>query len=168
MGIFDLTQHVILRSGGLIYAETYTRLGTGVNLQSQLITMSIGELLFLVIQTTIINILAKVLSIIIFVIIYGRLVEIYILTSLAPLPMATLMNREMSGIGHNYIKSLLAVGFQGFLMMVCVGIYAVLIQSIGTSGDPINAMWTAIGFTILLCFTLFKTGSVSKAIFGAH
>ena len=103
-----------------------------------------------------------------FIIVYGRMIEIYILTSLAPLPMATMTNREMSGMGQNYLKSLLAVGFQGLLIMVCVAIYAVLVQSIATGGDPIGAIWGSIGYTVLLCFTLFKTGSISKSIFGAH
>jgi hypothetical protein len=96
------------------------------------------------------------------------MIEIYLLTSLAPLPMATLTNREMSGMGQNYLKALLAVGFQGLLIMVCVAIYAVLVQSIAVSGDPIGAIWAAIGYTVLLCFTLFKTGSIAKSIFGAH
>jgi len=104
----------------------------------------------------------------VFIIVYGRMIEIYILTSLAPLPMATLTNHHMQGMGSNYLKSLLAVGFQGLLIMVCVAIYAVLVQSIATSGDPIGAIWGAIGYTVLLCFTLFKTGAVAKSIFSAH
>ena len=105
---------------------------------------------------------------IIFVLVYGRMLEIYMLTSLAPIPVATLSNRELGGAGQNYIKSLFAVGFQGLLILVCVAIYAVLIQGIATSGDPIGAIWGTVSYTVLLCFMLFKTGSIAQRIFGAH
>ena len=98
----------------------------------------------------------------------GRMLEIYLLTSLAPIPVATLSNRELGSTGQNYIKSLFAVGFQGLLILVCVAIYAVLIQGIATSGDPIGAIWGTVGYTVLLCFMLFKTGSIAQRIFGAH
>ena len=104
----------------------------------------------------------------IFVIVYGRMIEIYLLTSLAPIPVATLSNRELGNTGQNYLKSLFAVGFQGLLILVCVAIYAVLIQGIATGGDPIGAIWGCMGYSVLLCFCLFKTGSVAKSIFGAH
>ena len=105
---------------------------------------------------------------IIFVLVYGRMLEISMLTSLAPIPVATLSNRELGSTGQNYIKSLFAVGFQGLLILVCVAIYAVLIQGIATSGDPIGAIWGTVSYTVLLCFMLFKTGSIAQRIFGAH
>lgn len=98
----------------------------------------------------------------------GRMIEIYLLTSLAPIPFATVPNRETGHMGQNYFRSLFAVGFQGLLILVCVAIYAVLIQSIATDGDPIGAIWGCVGYTVLLCFTLFKTGSLAKSIFGCH
>ena len=109
-----------------------------------------------------------ILSACIFVVIYGRMLEIYMTTSLAPIPFATMANREWGGMGQNYLKSMLALGFQAFLIMVCVGIYAVLVQSIATDEDIITAIWTCMGYTVLLCFTLFKTGSLAKSIFSAH
>ena len=108
------------------------------------------------------------LNIVIFVIVYGRMIEIYMLTSLAPLPVATLANRELGGAGQNYLRSLFAVGFQGMLILVCVGIYAVLIQGIASGGDPIGAIWGTIGYTVLLCYCLFKTGSIARSVLGAH
>jgi hypothetical protein len=108
------------------------------------------------------------LNIVIFVIVYGRMIEIYMLTSLAPLPVATLDNRELGGAGQNYLRSLFAVGFQGMLILVCVAIYAVLIQSIAVGGDPIGAIWGTIGYTVLLCYCLFKTGSIARSVLGAH
>ena len=107
-------------------------------------------------------------AIVIFVIVYGRMIEIYLMTSLAPIPFATSANREAGHMGHNYFKSLFAIGFQGMLIMVCMAIYAVLVQSIATSGDMMAAIWECVGYTVLLVFVLFKTGSLSKSIFGAH
>ena len=127
-----------------------------------------GPLLGLWLQSALIGFTMKAMGIIIFVLVYGRMLEIYLLTSLAPIPVATLSNREFGGTGQNYIKSLFAVGFQGLLILVCVAIYAVLIQGIATGGDPIGAIWGTVGYTVLLCFMLFKTGSIAQRIFGAH
>jgi len=168
MGIFDVSQHVVNNAAGVISGSTAITSGMMATLEAELMAMDVGPLLGLWLQSFLIQIIVLALNIVVFIIVYGRMIEIYILTSLAPLPMATLTNREMSGMGHNYLKSLLAVGFQGLLIMVCVAIYAVLVQSIAISGDPIGAIWGAIGYTVLLCYTLFKTGSVSKSIFGAH
>jgi len=168
MAVFDVSQHVINNAAGLISGNTAVTPDMMATLEADLQLMDIGPLLGLWLQSFVIQIVVVAINIVVFVIVYGRMIEIYILTSLAPLPMATLTNREMSGMGHNYLKSLLAVGFQGLLIMVCVAIYAVLVQSIAISGDPIGAIWGAIGYTVLLCYTLFKTGSVSKSIFGSH
>ena len=167
-GIFDVAQYVVNNAAGLISGSTAVSPDVLASLEAQLWDMDIGPLLGLWLQSFLIYITAIALNIIIFVIVYGRMIEIYMLTSLAPLPMATLSNREMSGIGFNYLKALLAIGFQGLLIMVCVAIYAVLIQSIAISGNPIGAIWSCIGYTVLLCFTLFKTGSIAKSIFSAH
>jgi len=167
-GIFDVTQHVVNSAAGIIAGSTGVTTGMMDTLRAQLEAMDIGPLLGLWLQSFLVNIIVLALNIVVFVIVYGRMIEIYLLTSLAPVPMATLTNREMGGMGQNYMKSLLAVGFQGLLIMICVAIYAVLVQSIATSGDPVGAIWSAIGYTVLLCFTLFKTGSISKSIFGTH
>ena len=102
------------------------------------------------------------------VIVYGRMIEIYCMVSLAPIPMATFGNHEQSHMGQNYLKCLFALGFQGFLILICVAIYAVLIQSVAISGDAINSIWSIVGYTVLLCFSLFKTSSVTKSVLGAH
>ena len=130
--------------------------------------MDVGPLLGLWLQSFLVQLTMIALNIVIFVIVYGRMIEIYLLTSLAPIPFATVSNRENRHVGQNYFRSLFAVGFQGFLIMVCIAIYAVLIQSIAVDGDPMGAIWGCVGYTVLLCFTLFKTGSLSKSIFGAH
>jgi len=168
MGIFDVAQSVVSSAGGIISGSTAVTADMLDTLEADLLLMDVGPLLGLWLQSFLIQIVTIAMNIVIFIIVYGRMIEIYILTSMAPLPMATLTNQEMSSMGHNYLKSLLAVGFQGLLIMVCVAIYAVLVQSIAIGGDPIGAIWATLGYTALLCFTLFKTGSVAKSIFSAH
>ena len=166
--VFDVSQSVIARSAGVSQGSTDITPDMLATLEATLETMELGSLLGLFMQTMLIGLTMKALSIIIFVLVYGRMLEIYMLTSLAPIPVATLSNREVGQMGQNYLKSLFAVGFQGLLILLCVGIYGVLVQGISTSGDPIGAIWGCVGYTVLLCFMLFKTGSISKSIFGAH
>ena len=166
--VFDVSQSVIAQSAGLIQGSTDITPGMLAGLQATLEGMELGPLLGLFMQSLIIGFTMDALGIVIFVLVYGRMLEIYMLTSLAPIPVATLSNRELGSMGQNYLKSLFAVGFQGLLILICVAIYAVLIQGIATGGDPIGAVWGTIGYTVLLCFMLFKTGSISKSIFGAH
>ncbi len=166
--VFDVSQSVIARSAGVIQGSTDITPDMLATLETTLEGMSLGSLVGLFMQSMLIHSAMWALNIIIFVLVYGRMLEIYMLTSLAPIPVATLSNREVGQMGQNYLKSLLAVGFQGLLILLCVGIYGVLVQGISTSGDPIGAIWGCVGYTVLLCFMLFKTGSISKSIFGAH
>ena len=166
--VFDVSQSVIARAGGVIQGSTDITPTMLDNLEATLETMGIGSLLGLFMQSLLIHVTMWALNIIIFVIVYGRMLEIYMMTSLAPIPVATLANREVGSMGQNYLKSLFAVGFQGLLILLCVGIYAVLVQSITTTGDPIGAIWGCVGYTVLLAFMLFKTGSIAKSIFSAH
>ena len=166
--VFDVSQSVIARAGGVIQGSTDITPTMLDNLEATLETMGIGALLGLFMQSLLIHVTMWALNIIIFVIVYGRILEIYMMTSLAPIPVATLANREVGSMGQNYLKSLFAVGFQGLLILLCVGIYAVLVQSIATTGDPIGAIWSCVGYTVLLAFILFKTGSIAKSIFSAH
>ena len=137
-------------------------------MEESLKAMELGPLLGLWFQSTLIGFTMTALSICIFVIIYGRMIEIYLMTSMAAIPLATMVNREWGSMGQNYLRAMLALGFQAFLIMVCVGIYAVLVQSISTDGDIIKAVWTCVGYTVLLCFSLFKTSSMAKSLFNAH
>lgn len=168
MAVFDVSQQVIQQSAGLIQGSTAVTPDVLNDMQTQLEAMELGSLLGIFLQSFFVQFTMTALNIVIFVIVYGRMIEIYLMTSLAPIPFATSVNREVGHMGHNYFKSLFAVGFQGMLIMVCVAIYAVLVQSIATDGDMMNAIWTCVGYTVLLCFVLFKTGSLSKSIFGAH
>ena len=167
MAVFDVAQHVVNNAGGLIAADTAVTIEMFEEFEASLWEMSIGLLIGLWFQTLIIDITLHALNIVIFIIVYGRMTEIFLYTSLAPIPLATLSNREFGGMGQNYFKSLCAIGLQGFLILVCVGIYAALVQAIATSGNPVSAVWQVLGYTVLLCFTLFKTGGVAKSILGA-
>jgi len=168
MAVFDVAQSVVHRAGGIITASTEVTPAMLDTLEADLMNMDVGYLLGLWLQSFFIGLTSTALYIVIFIIIYGRMIEIFLLTSLAPIPLSTLSNREFGGMGQNYLKSLCAVGFQGLLIIVCVGIYAVMIQSIATSGDPIRSIWGTIGYTVLLAFTLFKTGSLARSVFAAH
>lgn len=168
MAVFDVAQHVIAQSGGVIQGSTAIDAEALETMQTTLEGMDLGPLLGLYLQTFIVQVTMMALSAVIFVIVYGRMIEIYMVTSLAPIPFATFGNREQSHTGQNYLRSLFALGFQGFLIMICVGIYAVLIQSIAVSDDIVMSIWGVLGYTVLLCFTLFKTGSLAKSVFAAH
>ena len=169
MGVFDVAQHVVSQAAGVIIGETALDISTLLgDMEASLIEMDIGPLFGLWFQSSLMGIIAWVLSICIFIIVYGRMIEIYMVTSVAPIPMATMVNREWGQMGQNYLRSLFALGFQAFLIMVCVGIYAVLVQNISVGSDVSAALWTCIGYTVLLCFTLFKSSSVAKSIFNVH
>ena len=168
MAVFDVTQHVVNASAGIISAGTAVNDSALAALETRLAAMEIGPLLGLFLQSFLLQITMWALSILIFVIVYGRMVEIYLMVSLAPIPFSTFGNREQSQIGQNYLRSLFALGFQGFLIMICVGIYAVLIQNVAFSEDIIASIWGVVGYTVLLCFTLFKTGTLAKSVFNAH
>ena len=169
MGVFDLAQHVVNEAAGVIIGDTALDVASLMtNMKAELNAMDIGPLFGLWFQSSLMGIIAWALSICIFIIVYGRMIEIYMVTSIAPIPMATMANREWGQMGQNYLRSLFALGFQAFLIMVCVGIYAVLIQSISIGSDVTAALWTCLGYTVLLCFTLFKSSSVAKSIFNAH
>lgn len=168
MAVFDVAQQVISRSGGLISGSTSVSDATLTAMQATLEGMDLGPLLGLYLQTFVVQVTMLALSAIIFVIVYGRMVEIYLMVSLAPIPFATFGNHEQSHTGQNYLCSLFALGFQGFLIIICVGIYAVLIQNLSFSDNIISSIWGVMGYTVLLAFTLFKTGSLAKSVFAAH
>ena len=169
MAVFDLSQHVVSGAAGVIISDTSIDISSViVDMEPRLMEMELGPLFGLFLQSMFVGLTMHILSVCIFVVIYGRMIEIYMMTSVAPIPFATMSNRELGSMGQNYLRSLFALGFQAFLIMVCVGIYAVLVQSITTDEDIIGAIWTCVGYTVLLCFTLFKTGSLAKSIFNSH
>ena len=168
MAVFDVSQHVVTSAAGIISGSTEVDASALENLEETLMDMDLGPLLGLWLQSIIVQITMSALSILIFVIVYGRMIEIYLMVSLAPIPFSTFGSREQSQIGQNYLRSLLALGFQGFLILICVGIYAVMVQGIAFTDDVIGSIWGVMGYTVLLCFTLFKTGTLAKGVFNCH
>ncbi len=169
MGVFTAAQSVVAGASDIMISETGIDLTTVLtDLEGKLEEMEIGPLFGLWFQSLFVGICTWALSICIFIVIYGRMIEIYLVTSLAPIPLATTLNREWGNMGQNYLRSLLALGFQAFLIIICVAIYAVLVQNISEMEDISAAIWTCLGYTVLLCFCLFKTSSLAKGIFNAH
>ena len=169
MAVFDMAQSVVNQSAGVIISEAGIDISGMVgDLETTLADWSIGALLGLWFQSIFVGLCAHILTIAIILVIYGRMIEIYLVTSIGPIPFATMANREWGQTGQNYLRSLLALGFQAFLIMVCVGIYAVLVQNIAVGDNITTAIWECLGYTVLLCYTLFKTGSLAKSLFGAN
>ncbi len=169
MGVFDVAQSVVNNAAGVIISDASVDISSVVNdMETRLMAMDLGPLFGLWFQSLFVGITMWALTICIFIIVYGRMVEIYLVTSIAPIPMATMLNREWGQMGQNYLRSLFALGFQAFLIIICVGIYAVLVRNISVASDISTAIWTCMGYTVLLCFTLFKTGSLAKGIWNAH
>ena len=169
MGVFDVAQSVVSSASGVMISDTSIDIASVLtDLEARLTEMEIGPLFGLWFQSLFVGICTWALTICIFIVIYGRMIEIYLVTSVAPIPMATMANKEWGGMGQNYLRSLLALGFQAFLIIVCVAIYAVLVQNIGVMEDISAAIWTCMGYTVLLCFCLFKTSSLAKSVFNAH
>ena len=167
MAVFDVSQTVVNNAAGIIVGNTDIELVTE-GLEETLMAMELSSLIGLWFQSMIVGVTMHILSIIIMLICFGRMIEIYLVTSVAPIPMSTMMNHEWSQMGQNYLRSLFALAFQGFLIIVCVAIYAVLVQNMVVESDISMAIWTVMGYTVLLCFTLFKTSSLAKSVFNAH
>lgn len=169
MGVFDVAQSVVSSAAGVIVGNTSidaSALTSG--LQSQLEAMELGPLFGLWFQSLFVGICTWAITICIFIVIYGRMIEVYLVTSVAPIPMATMVNKEWGQMGQNYLRTLFALGFQAFLIVVCVAIYSVLVQNIAVSTEITSAIWTCMGYTVLLCFCLFKTSSLARSVFNAH
>ena len=169
MAVFDLGHEIIVESAGVVIGDTSIDMTDFItDLEGELEAMSIGGLIGLWMQSGIVKICIGILQICILVVVFGRMIEIYLVTSVAPIPMATMMNKESGQMGQNYLRNLFALAFQAFLIIVCVAIYAALVENITVTDDISYAIWTCMGYTVLLCFSLFKTGSLAKSIFNAH
>ncbi|MBQ2392200.1 MAG: hypothetical protein II306_10630 [Clostridia bacterium] len=169
MAVFDLGHEIIVESAGVVIGDTSIDMTDFItDLEGKLEAMSIGALIGLWMQSGIVKICMGILQICILVVVFGRMIEIYLVTSVAPIPMATMMNKESGQMGQNYLRNLFALAFQAFLIIVCVAIYAALVENITVTDDISYAIWTCMGYTVLLCFSLFKTGSLAKSIFNAH
>lgn len=169
MAIFDVGQHLVNSAAGVIGGSTAIDIASTITeMETAMESMELGELLQLSLETMLVSMCMKIISILITVVLYGRMIEIYLYTSVAPIPFATMTNREWGQIGNNYARGLLALGFQGFFIIVIVGIYCVLVNSMTVAADIHSALFSIAAYTVILCFALFKTGGISKSIFNAH
>jgi len=169
MAVFDVGQHIVSSAAGVIHGNTAINIDDAIaTMRNTMDTMEIPELLLLTVETMLISLCMKIMSVVITVILYGRMIEIYLTCSVAPIPFATMTNREWGQIGNNYLRGLLALGFQGFFLMVCVGIYAVLVNDMIIATNVHSAIFSVAAYTVLLCFSMMKSGSLSKSIFHAH
>jgi hypothetical protein len=168
LAVFDVAQNVVQQSAGVISTEASITEADMSTLDATLQSMDIGPLLGLLVTAQLMQLIMPILSIVITVIVYARMIQIYLMVSMAPIPMATFGSKEISHVGKNYFRSLLALAFQGFLMLVCIGIYAIMIKKLTVSTDIIGYAWQIIGCSVLLIFTLYETGFISKSIFDAH
>ena len=169
MAVFDVGQSLVSSAAGVIGGSTAIDVSTTISdMETAMEAMEVGELLQLALETALVSMCMKIISILITVILYGRMIEIYLYVSVGPVPFATLANREWGQIGNNYARGLVALGFQGFFIMVIVGIYCVLVSQMTVSSNIHSALFSIAAYTVVMCFALFKTGSVSKSIFNAH
>ena len=169
MAIFEVAQTIVQRSAGIITGTTSLDFVAALgDVSAQLDAMGIGELFGLLVETMLLKITMPILSLCVMLVLVGRMIEIYIYCSVGAIPFATMTNREWGQMGQNYLRGLVALGLQGFFVMICVAIYAVLIGQIGSAANLHLAIWQCAGYTVLLCFSLFKTGAVSKSILNAH
>jgi len=164
MFVFGVAQSVVDGSAGVIGGSLDIDMAVA-DLEAQLEAMTTGALIGFYLQSMILSLAMSVISLCVFLIIYGRMIEIYLTISIAPIPMSTMVNREWGGIGNSYLKALFALAFQGFLIMVCVAIYAALLGSIVSSPNIHAAAWGTMGYTVLLAMILFKSGSMSRSLF---
>ena len=169
MAVFDVGQHIVSNSAGVIAGNTNINISSALtNLRPTLEAMGTGELFLLMLETALVSLCMKILSVCITVVIFGRMIEIYLYSSVGAIPFATMANREWGQVGSNYLRGLVALAFQGFFIMVCVGIYAALVNSFTATSDIHSTIFSIAAYTVVLCFTLFKTGRISKSIFNAH
>jgi hypothetical protein len=169
MAVFDVGQSVVNSAASYISGSTAIDVTTMLDaVDTAMETMEIPELAMLALETALVSLCMKILSILIMVILYGRMIEIYLYSSVAPIPFATMSNREWGQMGTNYFRGLLALGFQGFFMMVCVGIYAGLVATMNVTDHIHMAIFEIAAYTVLLCFSLMKTSSLARSVFNSH
>jgi hypothetical protein len=169
MAIFDVGQYIVSSASGVISNDTNIDIDATMDaFRASMDAMEIPELLLLTVETMLVSLAMKIMGVVITVILFGRMIEIYLTCSVAPIPLATMANREWGQIGNNYLRSLFALAFQGFFLMVCVGIYAVLVNDMIIADNIHSAIFSVAAYTVLLCFAMMKTGSLSKSIFNAR
>ena len=167
MAVFDVAQHIVSGAAGVIHGSTAIDIDAAIAAMN-LPAYGIPELLLLMLETFIVSFCLKIMGVVITVILYGRMIEIYCVCSVAPIPFATMANKEWGQMGQNYLRGLFALGLQGFFLMICVGIYAVLVNNMVVAANVHTAIFSVAAYTVLLVFAMLKSGALAKSVLNAH
>ncbi|MGT2762534.1 VirB6/TrbL-like conjugal transfer protein, CD1112 family [Streptococcus intermedius] len=167
MAVFDVAQHMVNKAAGVINTSATVSGDQIVAMMDTLKEKGLGELVMILFETSLIKVAIQVISVVIMLVVYGRMFEIYVYSSVSAIPFATMGNREWGQIGTNYIKGLFALGLQGLFLMVCLGIYAVLVKTIKITDIHTSTM-TILGYAVLLGLMMLKSGTLAKSVLNAH
>lgn len=167
MAVFDVAQHMVNKAAGVINTSAVISGDQIVTMVEGLKDKGLGELVMILFETSLIKVAIQVISIVIMLVVYGRMFEIYVYSSVSAIPFATMGNKEWGQIGTNYIKGLFAIGLQGLFLMVCLGIYAVLVKTIQIK-DIHTSTFTILGYAVLLGLMMLKSGTLAKSVLNAH
>ena len=167
MAVFDVAQHMVNKAAGVINTSATVSGGQIVAMMDTLKEKGLGELVMILFETSLIKVAIQVISVVIMLVVYGRMFEIYVYSSVSAIPFATMGNKEWGQIGTNYIKGLFALGLQGLFLMVCLGIYAVLVKTIKITDIHTSTM-TILGYAVLLGLMMLKSGTLAKSVLNAH
>ena len=167
MAVFDVAQDMVNKAAGVINTSATVTSDQIVKMMDTLKSKGLGELMMILFETSIVKIVIQGISVVIMIVVYGRMFEIYVYSSVSAIPFATMGNREWGQIGTNYIKGLFALGFQGLFLMVCLGIYAVLVKTIKIS-DIHSSTFSILGYAVLLGLMMLKSGTLAKSVMNSH
>ena len=167
MAVFDVAQHMVNKAAGVINTSATVSGDQIVAMMDTLKEKGLGELVMILFETSLIKVAIQVISVVIMLVVYGRMFEIYVYSSVSAIPFATMGNKEWGQIGTNYIKGLFALGLQGLFLMVCLGIYAVLVKTIKITDIHTSTM-TILGYAVLLGLMMLKSGTLAKSVLNAH
>ena len=167
MAVFDVAQNLVQKAAGVINTSATVSPDEILAMVDTLKEKEIGELLMILVETSLVKIAIQVVSLVIMLVVYGRMFEIYVYASVSAIPFATMGNREWGQIGNNYIKGLFALGLQGLFLMVCLGIYAVLIKTIQIENIH-QGIFSVLGYSLLLGLMMLKSGTLAKSVMNSH
>ena len=167
MAVFDVAQSMIGKAAGVVGTSANITPGNFDAMVEALKTKELGTLIGIALETGLVKLSLTILSILITVILYGRMIEIYIYCSVAAIPFSTMGNKEWSNIGTNYIKTLFALGLQGLFILIFFGIYAVLVKTVNFT-DIHTSILQVLAYGLILGVMMMKSGSIAKAILNSH
>lgn len=167
MAVFDVAQHLVNQAAGVINTSATVSGDQIVQMVEGLKDKGLGELVMILFETSLVKVTIQVMSVVIMLVVYGRMFEIYVYCSVSAIPFATMGNKEWGQIGTNYIKGLFAIGLQGLFLIICLGIYAVLVKTIKIT-DIHASTFMILGYALLLGLMMLKSGTLAKSVLNAH